>query len=230
MLWRKAWLECRYRFLLCFVISLALGLGAIVQANSAKAKGLAVMLGLIGTVVGPIGSLILAGSGINTQTNWGMMHGFHPSMYFLLSMPVEREKLLRVRAALGLALTAVWLLLTVILTGAALQYGGIPQDWALTFRTMPNLFAGTLVYYALAVWLSAFLDEFWAGTISLTATGILAGYALAGGPSWFNMAEFMSSSGLINLDGAAWLQASAYLALSALFYWLAWRTVESKEY
>ncbi|MEJ1933814.1 hypothetical protein WDZ92_26745 [Nostoc sp. NIES-2111] len=230
MLWRKAWLECRYRFLLCFLMSFSLALSTVLQLEAGTAQKMLGQFGAMAALVGPVGALILAGSGINTQTNWGMMQGFHPSMYFLLSLPVSREKLLRVRATVGLGLTFAWLLGSAVLLGALQWITGQVMDGKAAVQMLPNLFCGTVVYYTFAVWLCAFLDEFWAGMVALTVTGMLAGYGLADGPSWVNMAKFMTSNTLLSLDGSAWLQALTYLAISAVFYWLAKRTVERKEY
>lgn len=230
MLWRKAWLECKYRFILCFVMSLALSLSAVVQVDQTVAQKVLGNIAALTSLVGPLGALILAGSGINTQTNWGMMQGFHPSMYFLLSMPVAREKLLRVRAFTGLGLSFVWIAGTAALIGGLDAVVGRASDWTGMLRSLPNLFVGTTVVYMFAVWLTAFLDEFWAGMVSLTVVGMLAGFGLAGGPTWFNTAKFMSDTSLLAFNGMAWMQALAYLTVSAIFYWLAKRTVERREY
>ncbi len=230
MLWRKAWLECKYRFLLCFVMSAALGLSAVVQVDQTVAQKVLGNFAALASLVGPLGALILAGSGINTQTNWGMLQGFHPSMYFLLSMPVAREKLLRVRALMGLGLSFIWIAGTAALIGLLETLAGRASDWTGMISSLPNLLVGTTVFYMLTVWLTAFLDEFWAGMVSLTVMGMFAGYGLAGGPSWFNTAKFMTAKSLLGFDGMAWLQALAYLTLSAIFYWLAKRTVERREY
>jgi hypothetical protein len=230
MLWRKAWLECRSRFQLCFTMSFSLALASALPADPEATRRFLGLLGSITAFIGPVGALMLAGSGINTQTTWGKTHGFHPSMYFLLSMPVTRERLLRVRAAMGLALTLLWLTLTVLGLTAVEAASGRKADWAGVLLSLPNLFTGTVIFYMFAVWLTSFLDEFWAGTLSLTITGMLAGYGMAGGPSWFNLATFMSASSLMNLDSLAWLQALTYFAASGVFYWLAYRTVANKEY
>jgi len=43
----------------------------------------------------------LAGTGIKTQSGFQAMQGIHGSMYYTLSLPVSRFRLLGVRAAFG---------------------------------------------------------------------------------------------------------------------------------
>jgi hypothetical protein len=242
MLWRKAWLGCRYRFLLCYFMSFSVLLvvlvkpasdwkiAAIGSAGDAEAKTFRLVFALMGALVAPVGALILAGSGINTQTNWGMLHGFHPSMHFLLSLPVRRERLLRVRVAMGLGLLAVWLVSTLAaLFGVSGGFGGRLDAWRV-LATLPNLAVATLLYFSISVFLSSFLDEYWAGMTALAFIGGFAGYGIAEGPGIVNLLAYSMQQGLANGETKAWLYGAVYLALSLGFYWAAWRVVEKKEY
>ncbi len=242
MLWRKCWLECRYRLLLCFFMTASILFAVLTKAaedvppamfqgvSDPSEKMFRLIFLLLGAVVVPVGALILAGSGINTQTNWGMMHGFHPSMYFLLSMPLTREQMLRARSVMGVSLLGLWLAATtgIMLGASALQ--GTPLPAGKVLATMPNLFAGALVFYSFATFLTAFLDEYWAGMIGLTVSGILAGYGIAEGPGGFNTLAYMNSQGLVNLESRALLQAAVYLTISGALYAATWRVVQNKEY
>ncbi len=242
MLWRKAWLECRSRVMLCLLLSASISFSVLVQLpDSAKrellgeggdagAKAFKLVFTGLGMVVGPLGALILAGSGINTQTSWGATQGFHPSMYFLLSLPVTRERLLRVRALAGLGLTALWLSVSVGVLALAAWMLKLPLDPGQALATLPNLLVGTTLFYFLAVFCSAFLDEMWAGFVSLLITGLLSGYGLAGGPTWFNTMGFMMQQSLVALEPMAWLRGLIYLAVCGALYGAAWYVVEHKEY
>lgn len=99
-MWRKSWWECRFRVYLCLVLGLFLVL-----------NGLFVIVG----AVKPADAW--AGSGINSQSMWGLFHGFHPSMFFLLSLPMSRRRALLTRSAVG----AIFGFLIVAL--AALSFG-----------------------------------------------------------------------------------------------------------
>jgi hypothetical protein len=242
MLWRKSWLECKVRLWLCFFMSFSTCLAAMVSIpEQAKVEALAslglpgggsyrVLLLLFSSILAPVGAIILAGSGINTQTNWGMLHGFHPSMYFLLSLPVSRERFLRVRVLVGFALLCFWLLATVGMVAVVAKSGFADFPVIHAIRVFPNLLIGTMSFYFLAVFLSSFLDEYWSGMISLTVAGLLCGYSIAGGPWAFNVASFMMRPSLLDLDARAWLQAFLYLLISLCLYVGAWRVVERKEY
>lgn len=225
MLWRKAWLECRFRLYLCLFMTVTWWLASLApNQRSAALPGYPAIL--IAGVLVPIGALILAGSGINAQTNYGMTHGHHGSMYFLLSMPVAREKLLRVRAGLGFVLLAIWVIVTVV----AMGLNGKAPDGGPLVATIPNLLAGAALYYCFGVSLMSFLDEFWSGMLGMLAIGLLAGYGMAEGPSWVNVPGFMMRSSVAALDPMAWLQAAAYLVAAAALYVVAWRVVDQKEY
>ncbi|GAB4367614.1 MAG: hypothetical protein OHK0021_10980 [Bryobacter sp.] len=181
-------------------------------------------------MVVPVGALILAGSGINTQTSWGMTHGFHPSMYFLLSMPVTREQLLRIRVLMGLGLLFVWTVTTAGVVLLSTQWGKLAMDPGRVFATLPNLLVGAVLFYAFSVFLTAFLDEYWAGMTALLVMGMLGGYGVAEGPGGANLLAYMMSQSLVAGDLEAWAKAGIFLAISAAFYLAAWRVVAAKEY
>ena len=225
MLWRKAWFECRFRLYLCLFLSATWWLASLAPNRRSVALPDYPAI-LIAAILVPIGALLLGGSGINTQTSYGMTHGPHGSMYFLLSMPVAREKLLRIRAAFGFALLTLWVIASI----AAMSLNAKAPDGGALAGIIPNLLAGAALYYCFGVWLMSFLDEFWSGMISMLATGVLAGYGMAQGPSWINVPGFMMRSSLIGLEPIAWLQAAVYLAIAATFYVSAWRVIERKEY
>ena len=242
MLWKKAWKECRCRVWLCFTLTFAClatvwlpvadrlgipvthldaaGLGKLWRAYSI----------LFGAACVPIGALILAGSGINTQTAWGMAAGFHPSTYFLLGLPVSRRQLLRVRAVLGWLLTMAWATASLLVFAAvAICFGGQPP-WETWIGQLLHLLIIASMTYTLAVWTSSFLDELFSGTLSLGVTSLFLGYALGGGPGWPNLLLYVDSQAILTGGRSAWLQTAFYLAISATFYLLAQRVVERKEY
>ena len=132
MLWYKGWLETRFRALFVF--------GGILFVMGVMARtipphpphfhpepllnGLALLLAVM--------PVTLAGAGIKTQPLLRSNRGLYGSMYFTLSLPVSRLRLLATRAGLGMletvgvlaALTCVaWFMfpaLRVVLTGSDL--------------------------------------------------------------------------------------------------------------
>lgn len=163
MLWYKAWLETRWR--LVFLIGLRLlvwltplwlpSLGLRLPAGVPASR---VWLGLhLGWVMLYIFTAIfLAGSGVNSQTTYGLTSGSHGSMLFTLSLPVSRRRLLFVRAGLGAIQTSV---LVAILAGFTLLQRPVatsaPQALAYVMRAI----ICTMAVYALSVLLACLLDE-----------------------------------------------------------------------
>lgn len=258
MLWYKNWLECRFRLWLCLGLAAVMLLGLLADlpqfaqqqwpANAAAftARWQATQwvipvpaaervfwhlsLHLFAGVLFPITTLILAGSGINVQTNWGMTQGFHPSMQFLLSLPVSRQRLYWTRVGLGWALVLATMLLSLagLLLLAPLR--GLPLSSAIALRLLPYLTIGTAVYYSAAVVVSAWLDEFWGGILTLTLTGVITGYSLAGGPGWFALVTFMEAQPLLQSGHIAWAQGVFYLLLSAALLAAGRHIVNTREY
>src|ERR1035438_4342070 len=89
-------------------------------------------------------AIFLAGSGINSQTTYGLTSGFHGSMLFTLSLPVSRRRLLFVRAGLGALQTSA---LVAVLAGYTLfqKPGGASVIEALEY-IVRSLACTTAVY------------------------------------------------------------------------------------
>lgn len=193
MLIYKAWLECRMRLMLCLMLSAFLLLNAVVvmpvKLDGLAAAQLAEKQALYWTIVGslfiglmtPVFAIMLAGTGVNSQTNWGMLQGFHPSMYFALSLPVTRGQMLLARAGLG----ATLLLPVLTATHAALVLGarwrGIGGAGALLLEQMPRVVMLGLAFYCFAVFLAAIFDELWSSVIGLALAGGIVGYSFGRG-------------------------------------------------
>lgn len=163
MLWYKAWLETRWRFvfilgsiLLVWVTPLWLPSTGVSPAVAASRMGRA--LQLESALLYMFAAIYLAGAGINTQTVYAATTGFNGSMLFTLSMPVSRRRLLMVRAGLGAILTGF---LVAIVAGYTLlhQRGGASAfaDMEYTVRAI----ACTAAVYALSVLMACVLDEMW---------------------------------------------------------------------
>jgi len=114
-------------------------------------------------------TILLAGSGINTQTAYGMRQGVHPSMLYTLSLPVPRWKWVAARAGLGLAATAAFVIILLAIPPALAPVTGGQFAWGVVVTAAAPLFFSTVVFYALTVWLASFLDELWQGMFSLLA-------------------------------------------------------------
>jgi hypothetical protein len=227
-LFLKAWFECRSRFLLAWLLTAVLLFDLALLAYAKNTEGEfgpeRLMEIVYLAVMAPLAALILAGSGINTQTSWGLVPGLHPSTGFLLSLPVRRVDLLWTRAAAGAALLLAWVLVTHPALVAAAGAAGV-SGWIPGMSALPYVALVTLLYYTLCVWLSVVLDELWATIVAISLFGAAAGYSLAGGPGWLNLIDYMKAD-----SGERQLAQSVFcVALAAGFLGLAGFSVRRKE-
>ncbi len=117
---------------------------------------LALQLGSI--LLSLFAAIFLAGSGVNSQTTYGLTSGFHGSMLFTLSLPVSRRRLLFVRAGLGAIQTSV---LVAILAGLTLVQRPIATTAPEALTYVMRAIICTMAVYALSVLLACLLDEMW---------------------------------------------------------------------
>ncbi len=228
MLWRKAWLELRFRILLAVGVSLYIlaTLFTVTPEADRDEKTWKLFLVLYGGLMLPITAKILAGAGINSQTSWGMLRGFHPSMGFLLAMPVSRLRLLATRvAAGGGALVAIGSATFVGLFLLGPRFG-IHLSLSDRWPALINMFVVSALFYCLAVLLSALLDEFWSGTVGLTILGAAAGYSFGHPGVWFDMFGYLTRPP----SAFPYPQTLASLGVSALLLLAANWVVNRKEY
>jgi hypothetical protein len=99
MLWYKAWLETRLRVLLIFSVILFV----LYQVHSHGGSSLSAP-SLLNSLefVWVISFMTFAGSGIRPESPFRMVKGIQGSMYYTLSLPVSRLRLLLVRATVGI--------------------------------------------------------------------------------------------------------------------------------
>lgn len=228
-LWTRSWLECRPRFMMSGLLTAVLALNAVVMMAEGEIAGQldyweAMSFILFGVLL-PTSALLLAGAGINIQSNSGFTQGLHPSTSFLLSLPATRAQLLFTRAATGGILLLLWILVSfpLLLAIASFLNKPLPPE---PLRLLPFLLLAALFYYSLWVLIAARFDEIWSSTIAMTIVGLIAGYSMAGGPGWFNMIAFMKGE-----NGAQQLPQSLFcLAASALFFRLSLTILRRREF
>ena len=161
MLWYKGWLETRWRF--AFSLGIMFSFVAFFYWSGTTGplpKRIGEVLG--GAVVCVMWVVVmLAGAGINTQPSFQATKGLHGSVYFTLSLPVSRFRLLLVRSILG------WLLLTGVIAAFCCGFWAVfpPVRAAATGMEMLE-YAGMLIaygsaFYSISVLLGTFLDDQW---------------------------------------------------------------------
>jgi hypothetical protein len=175
-MWMKSWYECRFRVLLAALI------GGLYSVNGFWMKGgfgWDTYCQLMGAVVIPVVALLMAGSGVNSQTSWGMTQGFHPSMYFLLSLPISRRRAMAIRTFMGAGFTLLFILLTVGGIGLVVRWRGSDVPLSTIGASMAFMTVAAFAFFGLETFLTTILDEIWAGVLGFGLAGALFGGAWA---------------------------------------------------
>ncbi len=183
---------------------------------------------LISTVIAPTMGLLMAGSGINTQTFYGMRQGVHPSMIFTLSLPVRRGQWLLTRGGLGAIQTAILALLLVCIPPALTPGSG--YSWKLSLVAWPFLTLGTMVFYWFSVFVATFLDELWQGLVSLTIIGALGGIAISGFGGGIGWIKFLIGGSYLLSGSIPWGGILLSLVLSGIFFYASVAVIERREF
>jgi ABC-type transport system involved in multi-copper enzyme maturation permease subunit len=237
MMWRKSWWECRFRVLCAALIYLCVSGGALVllshRATAAPPSArLNFYVILLACLITPIVAVLLAGSGINSQTSWGMLHGFHASMYFLLSLPVSRRRALLIRSAMGGVFTALFVVLSVCTISLLALWSGtrIPPNHVL--GRLPFILLGAFGLYGLSTLLTIVFDEFWAGMLGMAIIGFLFGMEIAfqSLPIRFQPAEILSGEQFILTGAVGWPLIAFFFLLGVISMAASVYLVERKEY
>jgi len=177
-MWYKSWVEVRWRLVLMALLNTfiaALLLDDTVPAAVWRNR-------LIGNlpIVFAMNAIVLAGSGIASQLSQRPGQLVHPSMMFLLSLPITRSRIVLVRQAVGAIASLVLLFATM-----AVYVIAAPEIRELITLSSGALFLACitsvlLVAYAVSALLSTVLDQLWQtyGALALIAA-VLGGFPAA---------------------------------------------------
>lgn len=236
MMWRKSWWECRFRVALTavVVVSLIAGAASLIRDPDTGGKNPQAMLNffaqMMAGMVVPLMALLMAGSGVNSQTSWGMLHGFHASMYFLLSMPVSRRRALLIRAAVGAAFTFLFIVIMMAAVAQLSAWRGIPMSGGQVMGSIAFLSLGAFTWFGFSTLLSTLFDEFWGGIIGLTFMGFMFGFGLTLENKKFGLLSYMAGLHFNRTGDVVWPALLAFLALGAALLAASVYVVERKEY
>lgn len=168
-MWYKAWTEVRWRLVLMALLNsfiAALLLDDVVSRDVWRNR----LSGNLPTVFA-MNAIVLASSGIASQLSQRPGQLVHPSMMFLLSLPIARKRIVLQRQAVG-AISAVALLLVT----ASVYLMAAPEIRELFTVGTGALFvvcivSATLTAYAASALLSTVLDQLWQtyGAMALVA-------------------------------------------------------------
>jgi hypothetical protein len=233
MLWMKGWYETRTK-LLVLVGATAL-IAVVASSDSDPATASISAQGLDATTLvaaSVLAAIMLAGAGIKTQpAGFRPSKGLHGSMYYTLSLPVTRSRLLGVRATIGLAEMAV---MHIIVCGTAwLVQPAIRLNvsgWDMFKHGVAAFFCvGAL--YGLGVFFATFLDDFYqtlASMLSLWAFIVIINRVPL--PPSFNCLLVLSQASPLITHTMPWTGMGALLALSSLLLLLSVWIVQQREY
>ena len=230
MLGTKAWLETKWRFLFGFVMLLVVLLvgqsGGGLQSTQ-NAHNMIAMLSFISTFF----AIQLAGDGIRTHPAFRRARGLHGSLYFTLSLPVSRLRLLLVRAGIGLlefaGLTVVsyglaWILFSLVRENSS------PVD---LLKLILAAFVCSACFYFVSVLLAIFLDDAWQIWGGILVFGAVRGLSFRFRlPGAFDVMGFAGVSSPLITHRLPWSAMALSVAVSALMLLAAWKIVQSREY
>ena len=144
-------------------------------------------------------------------------------------MPVKRTRLFNVRVSLGLAETAVILVLTwsaLWLVNPAIRLSATPSDM---FKQGVATFFCVTAVYSLGVFFAAFLDDVyqhWATIFTVVGTIVILNRVPL--PAW--MQSFLPLASPLNTHTMPWTAMAVLLGLSGMLLLIALKIVRSLEY
>lgn len=233
MLWHKGWLETRWRLLFALAV---VGLNlALLHFAGSKAPGPSAMpiVGMVGfaMIAAALVPATLAGSGIATQPSFQATKGVHGSTLFTVSLPVNRFRLLAVRAGIGwLEQIAVMIFLCggMWIVFPALRSSVTPAEMLEQLETL--VACGSALYF-IPVLFATFLDDItrmWASFVCFAALWWFPNHTPF--PVAANIFGAMSDGSPLIAHTMPWPAMAFSLGLSAMLFFAALRIVRVREY
>ena len=247
MLWYKAWLDTRWRFLVGFLVLLVMACGTLFDyLATAKLMPLARSIEVSGEIgrrvkdaielerdfrgfvwvqwfrqnlsqVGTLFAILLGSGGLLSRTTGAAL--------FTLSLPVTRRELLEKRAATGLAeLLMLAVVPSLIIPLAAASIG---QSYGVVDALVHGIcmFVAAAVFFSVAFLLSSAFDDLWRPLLITCAIAfVLATIELAAGDlGRFGIFHVMSAESYFRSGSIPWL--GLFVAASFTTAFLYWATV-----
>ncbi len=239
MLWYKGWLETRWRlafaigFLLAVPTIRYLGPAGSVPVTNSPLPLSARQAGLLNIWVAfwVMPPLILAGSGIKTQSPFQASKGLHGSMQFTLAMPVTRVRLLSVRAMLGLLELAATTVAGSWGVAMVLPQFGLQPTLGTVLQYALAVFTCTIGIYFVSVLLATMLDDLWQFWGSAILLGLLR-WSIAATPLPKSVDFFraMGEGSPFVTHTLPWEAMCGSLGLAVILFFTALKIVQTREY
>jgi len=236
-MWRKAWWETRSRVVISGLLLVASLLIEVFVVKEGTGPGTGydwfLKYAKLAAVLAPLVAVTLAGSGLNSQTHWGLTQGMHPSTVFLLSMPISRRRALFTRAATGAIFTALYILLSLGLFSLMLpMLGRQGVEWSQFLSAIAFISLGSFAAFGFATFLATFLDEQMAGggAIGFICGGLGAGALLDWSNVHFHPMSWLIGEMFIRTGKVVWPLVLLMFAAGAACLVASAVIVEKKEY
>jgi len=254
MLWYKAWLDTRWRFLIALVLLLCTALGNALTYPTVQ--GILEEASRNGSPNGPLASEINLAVQLSSSFRgyvWDQV--VHHNMYYLwtlfavllaadgalsqrtgalftLSLPVSRRRLCAVRAAadlLELGLLALLPLLAVTLTAPAVGHSYALADALI--HAIHMLIGGTF-FYCLTLLLAAVFEDRWRPILLALALAIFSGVSTEFMPALaaFSPVGVMTGESYFHTGAPAWTGLLIWPAVAASLFFCAVRRIEDRDY
>jgi hypothetical protein len=225
MLVMKAWLETRWRLLGGLAFSIFWLAANYRQVTPATAPKMLIMLGVFLT----LGTMILAGSGVKSQSSIGFPEGLIGSTQFTISLPVSRLKLLAVRTVVGMLETLGLVIVMSCLAWSvfpSIRTTATPSDFVKLALTA-ILFL-TVAYGAHTLF-TTFMDEPFSSVCAGWMLTLLLWLLHKIGPAVDIVRAFGQASPLIT-HRLPWTQMATIAGLALVLFLTAIRVVQTREY
>ena len=227
MLWTKGWLETRWIFvLILWVFAANLG-AAFIQASRAPMKPRDLVTSVL--LIWIFFPAILAGNGIHTPRVLRLSAGTHRSMYFTLSLPVSRVRLLAARIGIGLVETLIVDIAVVVAMMAFFPILKTASNSGDAILYSVALVAYTFALYSFSTLWATLLEGPWRvwGTFLLViALRWLVAHSMHG----LDILDSIAGGAPLLTHKLPWAAIAVLFALTAVFLIAASKAVDSKEY
>ncbi len=229
MLWMKAWLETRWRFLYALGLPLAM-LALFVLAGVGTTQPAPTMMITI-SFASIFAAIYLAGSGVKTQSAFQMTKGLHGSTYYTLSLPVSRLRLLVVRVGCGLLETIAINAIVIGLTWSLFRLVRANSTALDLSKAILAAAVCTACIYFVSVFLATFLEETWHifGSMFFVVIAWWSLSRLSVGPA-LNVFRFLGDASPLVTHALPWPAMGISLLSSAILFLCALKVVQSREY
>jgi ABC-2 type transport system permease protein len=250
MLWYKAWLETRWRFLIGLGL-LVCSAGAIVLAHPQLMK----LLPAASTMdtSGPLGRRVAEGTALarsyrgwfsqNLRQLWALFsimlgtggllaQAAGGGALFTLSLPVSRRRLLAVRAATALAELGILAIVPSFLLPLLSPAVGQTYSFADAFVHGSCLFLAGSTLFSLTFLLSTVFSDVWRPPLIALAFAILMALVreVVGGPSSASLLGIMTAESYFRGDGLPWFGLLGTVAASAAMLYAATLNIVRRDF